>query len=85
MAHGGDTVLLAILIQVIRQNIRSKSHISDVLKSLSQHDFCNVLPRVQRDFCTLWNEVAIEARIKGERSTACNVLHWGSPFLSRPT
>ena len=65
---GDDSVSLAILIQVTRNlhTFRSDS-LRDVLARFSKVDFfkvdiLNTLPRLQHDFCTLWNELVQEAR-----------------------
>jgi hypothetical protein len=65
---GDDSVSLAILIQVTRNlhTFRSDS-LRDVLARFSKVDFfkvdiLNTLPRLQQDFCTLWNELVQEAR-----------------------
>ena len=65
---GDDSVSLAIIIQVTRNlhTFRSDS-LRDVLARFSKVDFfkvdiLNTLPRLQHDFCTLWNELVQEAR-----------------------
>ena len=58
----GDSVLLFILIQVSRQANHAGSRTSGMLSSLSKIDIHNTLPSLQRDFCTLWNEISQEAR-----------------------
>ena len=65
IALGGDSTLLAILIHVTRQYRGSDDSNRKVLKALSKFDICNTLPRLQYDFCTLWNEVVQEARNEG--------------------
>ena len=59
VALGGDSVLLAILIPVTRQYLRSHYDYRTrlVLEALSKLDIRNTHPRRQHDFCTLWNEV----------------------------
>ena len=61
VAHG-DSVLLFILIHVSRQANRASSWTPGVLSSLFKLDICKTLPSLQRDFCTLWNEISQEAR-----------------------
>ena len=69
-----DSVLLAILIQVIRPNIHSAGVSSCVLKTLSKLDIRNTLPRLQHDFCTLWNEIVQEPREKGPYTIPVTIL-----------
>ena len=65
IAHGGDSVLLAILIQVTRLFIRSDFIVSDVvqmvLEMFSKLDISKTLLGQQHDFCTLWNDIVEEA------------------------
>jgi hypothetical protein len=65
IALGGDSVLLAILIHLTRQSLRSTYSNWMVLGALSKLDIRNTLPRLRHDFCTLWNEIVQEARIRG--------------------
>jgi hypothetical protein len=65
IALGGDSLSLATLIHITRQYVRSEYFDWDVLRALSKLDIGNTLPRLQHDFCTLWNEVHQEARNKG--------------------
>jgi hypothetical protein len=65
IALGGDSLSLATLIHVARQYLRSNYYGWRVLRPLSKLDIGNTLPRLQHDFCTLWNEVHQEARNKG--------------------
>jgi hypothetical protein len=65
---GDDSMSLAILIQVTRNlhTFRSDS-LRDVLARFSKVDFfkvdiLNTPPRLQHDFCALWNELVQEAR-----------------------
>ena len=58
VALGDDSVLLAILIHVIRQSLRFYYHPDwEGLEVLSNFDIHNTLPRLQHDFCTLWNKI----------------------------
>jgi hypothetical protein len=57
-ALGGDNVSLAILIHVSRQSLLLDYFNGGVLGALSKPDIRNTLPRLQHDFCTLWNDVA---------------------------
>ena len=67
----GESLLLANLIYIIRQLLRSDSHWApqDPLRLLSQIDVHDALPGLQHDFCTLWNEVVEECRKTRGRMT----------------
>ena len=73
IALKGDSVLLFILIQVTRRYLRS-DYKWRVTRALSKLDICNTHPRLQRDFCTLWNDIVLEARKKGHRSIPTLIL-----------
>ena len=64
-AHTGKNMILATLIDLCRQT----NHSDDwkLVRAFSQFEFdiCNTLPRLQHDFCTLWNEFVDKARIRG--------------------
>jgi hypothetical protein len=64
IALGDDSVLLAILLHVTRQFLRSGYYASDyyALEALSKLDIRDTLPRLQHDFCTIWNEIVQQAR-----------------------
>jgi hypothetical protein len=64
IAHGGNNVLLAILIHVARQVIRTDSwdYYGWILSSLSKFDIHHTLPGLQNEFCALWNEIVLRAR-----------------------
>lgn len=63
----GDSVLLVILLHVTSNLFHSVSHSvvphwdTNILRVLSQFDIRNTLPRLQQDFCFLWNEIVQEA------------------------
>ena len=73
LAHG-DSLLLSILIRVSREASRARPFPSEILSSLSQFDIHNTLPRLQHDFCTLWNEISQEARNRWRFSTPAKIL-----------
>jgi len=75
IAHG-DSVLLAILNLTIRQLFHSNSSFWDlgILQDVSYFDINNTLPRLQQDFCALWNEIVQEARKRGAWSTPALIL-----------
>jgi hypothetical protein len=62
IAHGGDNVLLATLIDICRRAIHSPSPYWMGLVALTQFNIHHTFPGLQHAFCTLWNEIAQEAR-----------------------
>ena len=62
IADGHDGVLLAILIHFTCRSLRSELSALLVMEELSELDLHKVLPRLRHDFCTLWNEIVLEAR-----------------------
>jgi len=74
IAHGDNSVLLAILIHKTRRAIRTASSGWQILKSLSKFDIRNTVPRLQNKFCALWNEVVLESRSRGWASKPVKVL-----------
>jgi hypothetical protein len=70
----GDDLSLAVLIRISRQYLRSDYFNWEVLEPLSQLDIGNTLPRLQRDFCTLWNEIVQEARNRGTYHFLVDIL-----------
>ena len=73
LAHG-DSVLLSILIHISRENVRAGSWTPGILSSLSKFDVHNTLPRLQHDFCTLWNEFVQEANNQAYQGTPAKIL-----------
>ena len=73
IAHG-NSALLSILIHMTRRAFRTGSWTSRVLGSLSAFNVHNTLPGLQHAFCTLWNDILLEARAQGEESTAVEIL-----------
>jgi hypothetical protein len=73
IADGGDSVLLAILIQLIRQN-SCGDVVYMVLQALCKFDISKTLLRLQHDFCTLWNETVEEARKQGPSASHVDIL-----------
>jgi hypothetical protein len=69
IADGGDSVLLAIFIQVARQSIPTGGRSpffwrsQHTLAALIQLDIHNTPPRLQHDFCTLWNKIVSQAMV----------------------
>jgi hypothetical protein len=83
LALGDDSVLLAILIHVTRQSHRSQFYhysYQEVLEVLPKFDIRKTLPRLQHEFCTLWNEIDQEAQLQhatdpGRHSSALEILY----------
>ena len=69
IAHGGDNVLFATLIHLSRRVIHHYHPIRhyDVrpVEAVTKFDIRHTLPRLQNDFCKLWNEFSQEARVQG--------------------
>jgi hypothetical protein len=72
IAHGGDNVLLATLIDVSRRAIHS--HELRPVGALTQFDIRRTLPGLQHDFCKLWNEIVQEA--KNQDIISIYILRW---------
>jgi Family of unknown function (DUF6535) len=77
LAQGNDSVLLANWIYMARQILDSssgnnRSMASDaascILQPSSRFDIRNTLPELQRDFCSLWNEIVSKAQKSGNGS-----------------
>ena len=82
VAHG-DSVLLANLIHITPKILRTfegdhySAYISSrVLKSVSQFDIQHTLPKLQHDFCALWNDVVQEAWKSGSDSIPIYILRY---------
>lgn len=73
IAHG-NSVLLSILIHITRRTIRTGSWTPRVLLSLSGFSIHNTLPGLQHAFCTLWNDILLEARARGPDNIHVEVL-----------
>jgi hypothetical protein len=75
IALAGDSVLLAHLIHVARYLRSSFDYaIWTDLKAFPKFDICNAHPRLQHDFCTLWNEIVQDARNRGFYSDPIRIL-----------
>ena len=70
----GDSMLLAILIHVTREALRTGRSERGVLEPLSQFDVHNTASELQRDFCALWNEIVQEAKNDRFGSTRTQIL-----------
>jgi hypothetical protein len=75
IAHGDNSVLLAISIHMTRQVFRSTDPPDpDILSSLSKFDIRNTAPGLQHEFCALWNEIIPTDRSQGPNSHPVGVL-----------
>ena len=70
----GDSVLLATLIHVAREALRTSRPERGVLESLSHIDVHNANSHLRHDFCILWNEIVQNATREGDKSTATQIL-----------
>ena len=71
---GGDSLSLATLIHVTRQYLRSNYSNGVIFEALSKFDIRNTVPRLQHDFCMLWNELLEKARDQGHYSAPVKIL-----------
>jgi len=72
--HQDNSVSLYLLNQAIRQAIDTGSFEASKLPSLSRSDIRNTLPRLQHEFCRLWNIIGGQARDQGPHSTPAKIL-----------
>ena len=70
LAHIENNLLLSALIGLCRQAVHS--HEWNLVRAFSRFDIRDTLPRLQHDFCTLWNEFIDEGRTSEDP---------GSPFF----
>ena len=75
VALKGNDLSLTVLIHISRRYLRSDYFSWQVLGALSKFDIRNTLPRLQHDFCTLWNEIVQEPRNRGPQNTSVFILH----------
>ena len=81
IAHGNDSVYLAILISVARRHIRSEFYDWGLLSTLYKLNIHDTLPELQHDFCMLWNDYVEEAT--GQPSDSFDSLPVGILRLTR--
>jgi hypothetical protein len=74
IAHGDNSVLLAIVIHMTRLRIETGRSDLWVLSSLSRFDIRNTAPGLQREFCALWNEIVQRSRSEVSWNHLVNVL-----------
>jgi Family of unknown function (DUF6535) len=76
IAMGGDNMLLATLIDVSRQAIRSNMlEMLELVEALTQFDIRRTHLRLQHDFCMLWNELVQEARNREPYVILTDIAH----------
>jgi hypothetical protein len=76
ITFGLNSVSLALLIHVTRRCHRFYySSDMEVLRTLPQFDICQTLPRLRRDFCTLWNDIVQQARDRGPKTVPVFILY----------
>ncbi|KAH9998245.1 hypothetical protein BJV77DRAFT_1156551 [Russula vinacea] len=76
IAMGGDNMLLATLIDVSRQAIRSNIlEMLELVEALTQFDIRRTHLRLQHDFCMLWNELVQEARNREPYVILTDIAH----------
>jgi hypothetical protein len=80
IAHGNDSVSLAILISAVRRDLRSDFYDWGMLWTLSELNIHNTLSGLQHDFCTLWNESVEEALKQGFDSFPVGILRLTRPL-----
>jgi len=64
----GDSIMLAVLLHMTRQVIRTKSSNREILSTFPQFDICDTLPDLQHKFCALWNKIVLKARKRANHS-----------------
>jgi hypothetical protein len=62
IAHGDDSLSLAILISVARRDIHSDFYDRGLPSTLYRLNILNTSPELQHDFCMLWNDCVEEAK-----------------------
>ena len=72
ISHGKDNVLLATLIHVTRRVFHPQ--VLELVWADAEFDIRHTLPRLQHDFCTLWNEFFQEAKKHGDQSPPIWIL-----------
>ena len=72
--HGEDSVSLTIFIHVTRKAYLTDP-LMDVWPTFTRFNIRNTLPGLQHDFCTLWNEIVLEATKQGPYTTPVGFLN----------
>ena len=84
VAYGDDSVCVAGHSDPRDSPSYSHRWNSDILSSVSKFDMRNTHPRLQHEFCALWNEI-VRSRSKGQIATLCPCSPVDSPGLPRFT
>ena len=76
IAHGDNSVLLSILIHLTRKAVDTPydSWPWKILSTVSRFDIHHAVPELQHEFCVLWNESLLKARIQGNFSIPVKLL-----------
>jgi hypothetical protein len=74
IAHGNDSLSLAILISVACQHIRSDFYDWGILSTLHRLNIHHTLPELQHAFCKLWNKCVEEATRRPPDSFPLGIL-----------
>ena len=74
VALAGDNMLLATVVDACRRTFHSDNFgLLGFMKGPTEFDIGHTLPRLQRDFCTLWNEL-VQAAMQGSRRVPVYIL-----------
>ena len=73
LSHG-DSIQIAILTHSIRHAIRTSFSSFRLLPPLSGFDALNTLPRLQHEFCDLWNTLVQNSRGSEDPSSSISIL-----------
>ena len=79
LALGGDSVLLAVLIRLVRHYLCYDFMNWEILRHVSKLDVHSTVPRLQHDFCAIWNE-SIQARNRKSNSVPFSILRLIRPL-----
>ena len=84
---GIDSVLLFILIKIISPSpdihfAGFDLRVLGFLGTLPKLNIRNTLPKLQHEFCTLWNEIVQEARSRGSYNIPTAILRWICPLYT---
>lgn len=74
IAHGNDSLSLAILISVACQHIRSDFYDWGILSTVHRLNIHHTLPELQHAFCKLWNKCVEEATRRPPDSFPLGIL-----------
>lgn len=77
IARGDNSVLLFILIRAARQVMSEEPWKWEMLTSISKFDIIETSRELRNEFCSLWNEIVQEARLREDHHDNCHlyILH----------